>query len=189
MSKTIANIIRGISIPPIVVSIFLLILLASNTTTPKETIILFIFLGFIQLLAYPLSILIKPIKNKGRDAMRNLSFILGLIGYSSGLIYAFTNNIRIELKVLYLTYFISIVILFFINKVIKIRASGHMTSITGPLIGLIYFVGWGALIPCLIFYILVFWSSYYLKRHTIREMILGTLTVIVSFFITLLILL
>lgn len=187
--KYIAKAIRAISIPPIVVSIFVGILLLTKTVSNIEGLFLFIFLGLIQLSAYPLSYLIKPIRLKGREGMRNLAFIVGLIGYSLGLIYALATNASHSLKVIYITYFISIVVLFFINKVLKVRASGHMTSITGPLVGLVYFIGFHALIPCIIFYILVFWSSYYLKRHTVKEMILGTLIVITSFGLTHLILL
>lgn len=187
--KNIAKAIRVISIPPIVVSIFVGILLLTKTVSNIEALFLFIFLGLIQLSAYPLSYLIKPIRLKGREGMRNLSFIIGLIGYSLGLIYALASNASHGLKVIYITYFISIVILFFVNKVLKIRASGHMTSITGPIVGLIYFIGISALIPGIIFYALVFWSSYYLKRHTVKEMILGTLIVISSFGLTHLLLL
>lgn len=186
--KTSAKIIRVFSIPPVVVSIFILILIGTKTVVPMEGLFLFIFLALIQLTAYPISYM-KPFKDKGRDGQRNLAFIIGLIGYSLGLTYAFIANVDYKLKVLYLTYFISIVILFFINKVLKIKASGHMCSITGPLVGLLYFIGLVSLIPCLIFYGLVFFSSLYLKRHTINEMILGTLTVVASFGITLLILL
>ena len=64
-----------------------------------------------------------------------------------------------------------------------------MTSITGPLVALSYFMGPLIILPTLIFYLLVFFSSLYLKRHTIREMIYGTLVVLGSFGLSLLIML
>lgn len=185
----IAKTIRAIFIPPLVVGLLAIILALTKTVSILDATLLFVFLGLIQLLAYPLSYLIKPLREKGREGQRNAAFVVGLVGYTSGLIYAIASNASHNLKVLYITYFISIFILFFINKVLKIRASGHMTSITGPIIGLIYFIGWSVLIPGLIFYALVFWSSYYLKRHTIKEMLLGSLVVLVSFGLTFLILL
>lgn len=190
MLKKLAKLIRGISIPPIVVSILVLILILTNTITNKiDGLLIFIFLGFIPLLAYPLALIIKPIRAKKREGQRNMAFFLSMIGYTAGLIYSLVANIEHSLQVLYLTYFISVIVLIFINKILKIRASGHLTSITGPLVALVYFIGWQALIPCLFFYALVFWSSLYLKRHTKQEMILGTLIVISSFGLTHLLLL
>lgn len=176
-----SKLIRAISIPPLVVTIFIIILRVNSLINNIDALFLFIFLALIQLTAYPLSYLIPKFREGGRETQRNLAFIIGLIGYTGGLVYALTSNINIKLEVLYITYFVSIIILFFINKVLKIRASGHMTSITGPLVGLLYFMGLITLIPSLIFYSLVFFSSLYLKRHTILEMIIGTCVTIGSF--------
>lgn len=176
-----SKLIRAISIPPLVVTIFIIILRVNSLINNIDALFLFIFLALIQLTAYPLSYLIPKFREGGRETQRNLAFIIGLIGYTGGLVYALTSNINIKLEVLYITYFVSIIILFFINKVLKIRASGHMTSITGPLVGLLYFMGLITLIPSLIFYSLVFFSSLYLKRHTILEMIIGSFVTIGSF--------
>lgn len=176
-----SKLIRAISIPPLVATIFIIILRVNSLINNIDALFLFIFLALIQLTAYPLSYLIPKFREGGRETQRNLAFIIGLIGYTGGLVYALTSNINIKLEVLYITYFVSIIILFFINKVLKIRASGHMTSITGPLVGLLYFMGLITLIPSLIFYSLVFFSSLYLKRHTILEMIIGTCVTIGSF--------
>lgn len=189
MWTKLAKLIRAISIPPIVLTIFVVILITTKTVLPLDGLLLFIFLGLIQFLAYPLCYFIKPLRAKGRSAQRTLAFVLGIIGYTAGLVYAITAKVGHNLQVLYLTYFLSIIILAFINKVIKVKASGHMTSITGPIIGSSYFIGLAAIIPGAVFYLLVFWSSFYLKRHTVREMILGTLTVLSAFGLTLLILL
>ena len=176
-----SKLIRAISIPPLVVTIFIIILRVNSLINNIDALFLFIFLALIQLTAYPLSYLIPKFREGGRETQRNLAFIIGLIGYTGGLVYALTSNINIKLEVLYITYFVSIIILFFINKVLKIRASGHMTSITGPLVGLLYFMGLITLIPSLIFYSHVFFSSLYLKRHTILEMIIGSFVTIGSF--------
>lgn len=189
MLKKISKVIRTISIPPIVATITFLILYFNNYIDLLNSILLIIFLALIQLIAYPLSYLIPKYKDQGREGQRTLAFYIGIIGYSFGLAFATISNIPEKLKVVYLTYFLSIIILTFINKVLKIRASGHMTSITGPLVALSYFMGPLIIIPTMIFYLLVFFSSLYLKRHTIREMILGTSVVLVSFGLSLLIML
>ncbi len=175
------KLIRVISIPPIVVSIMILILRINNYLTNLEALLLFIFLGLIQLIAYPISYLIPFFKKQGREGQRTLAFYIGIIGYSIGLIYAICAELPFKLEIIYFTYFNSIIILTFINKVLKVRASGHLTSITGPLVGLTYFMGPLLIIPSAIFYLLVFVSSLKLKRHTVKEMILGTLVVLVSF--------
>ena len=189
MLKKISKAIRVISIPPIVATITFLILYFTNYIDLLNSVLLIVFLALIQLLAYPLSYIIPKYKKQGREGQRTLAFYIGIIGYSFGLGYAIFANIPEKLKVLYLTYFISIIILTFINKVLKIRASGHMTSITGPLVALSYFMSPLIILPTLVFYLLVFLSSLYLKRHTIKEMIYGTLVVLASFGLSLLIML
>lgn len=184
--KRIAKVIRILSIPPIVATITFITLYLTNYITLLDSFMLIIFLSLIQLIAYPISYLIPNFKKQGREGQRSLAFYFGIIGYSLGLLYALITGVTGKLLVLYLTYFISIIILTFINKVLKIRASGHMTSITGPIVALSYFIGPIMIIPLLLFYILVFFSSLYLKRHTIKEIFLGTMTVLISFSLSLL---
>lgn len=178
MKNKLAKTIRAISVPPIVVTIMAVALFLLKTTTLTETLFLFLFLGFIPFLSYPLSFILKK---RSRDEVRKLAFIFSIISYTLGLFYSLFIDLSIELEIIYLTYFLSVLILTFINKVIKVKASGHMTSITGPLLISIYLIGFKSIFITLALYILVFWSSLYLKRHTKREMILGSLTVLISF--------
>lgn len=87
-----------------------------------------------------------------------------------------------------MAYFISIVILTIFNKLFHIRASGHSCSITGPLILLIYFVGTWCIFPSLLIYAAVLWSSIELKRHTVKDLIMGSLACIVAFELSLVLL-
>ena len=59
---------------------------------------------------------------------RKLAFIFSLIGYATALLWAILVHTSKELLMICATYFISVVILTFFNKVLKKRASGHACS-------------------------------------------------------------
>ena len=83
----------------------------------------------------------------------------------------------------FLTYFLSIVILTLLNKVIKVRASGHACGIAGPLTLAVYFLGAHSVVWCAVIFAAVIWSSLVLKRHTFGELVWGGLTAVAAFFI------
>lgn len=138
-----------------------------------------LFLVFIPISAYPLKYLFPSIMEQGRKGERKLAFITSIIGYVLGTILCFIlrgPDIVIEI---FLAYLFSGIVLSFINKVIKFKASGHACGISGPLTLLIYFIGrraiWTAvLLP------LVYWSREQLGRHTNKELIAGTLVGVFS---------
>ncbi|MFB0920082.1 MAG: recombinase family protein [Oscillospiraceae bacterium] len=74
-------------------------------------------------------------------------------------------------------------------KIIMILASGHACSITGPLILMVYFIGWKCVLPCLALFALIIWASLNLKRHTPKELITGSFSAVIAFAISLLIVL
>ena len=187
MNKT-AKIVRVATIPPMTVLGLLLLLYFGRDDVFANMGQLFcaiFFLMIMPILAYPLSYVIPKIKRKGRDGQRNLAFVFCLLGYSLGLGYAFLFNISSYLFIVFLTYFLSVVILTFFNKVIKIKASGHACSIAGPLASVIYFLGIQSIIWCAIIFALVIWSSLTLKRHTLNELVFGSLSSVVAFLISL----
>lgn len=189
MIKNIAKIIRVITIPPIMVLGLLIILYFKKPdvfSSVWQLLWAIVFLMIMPISAYPLSYIIPKIKRKGRDGQRNLSFVLSLFGYSSGLIYALIFHIRTYLFIVFLTYFLSVVILTILNKGIKIKASGHACGIAGPLTLIVYFLGIKNIIWCCIVFALIIWSSLILKRHTLNELIFGSLASVTAFFICLL---
>lgn len=74
-----------------------------------------------------------------------------------------------------MTYFISVVLLTFVNKVLKVKASGHACSITAPCLLIAMFCGWYHIFPCLLIAAASVWASLYLKRHTVKELLFGAL--------------
>lgn len=190
MKERIAKIIRVLSVPPIMVSMFILILAFNKSDifrNPTEIIIMIVLLGFVPALAYVLSSIIPEVKAKGREGQRKLAFITNLLGYSMALLWVIMINVRKELLLICLMYFLSVVLLSICNKGFHFRASGHASSFTGPLILMIYFFGWKVIIPSLIIAALIVWSSIYLKRHTIKELAGGILVNIIAFILSVII--
>lgn len=190
IKERIAKIIRIVSVPPIMVSIFILILAFNKSDifrNPAEIIIMIVLLGFVPALAYVLSGLVPKVKEQGREGQRKLAFVTNLVGYSVALLWAVFTNVGKELLLICLTYFLSVVFLTICNKGFHFRASGHASSFTGPLILLVYFLGWKVIIAVLIIAVLIVWASVYLKRHTIKELVGGILVNIIAFIFSIII--
>ncbi len=179
-----AKIIRALSVPPVMVSVFIFIL-AFHTEdvfrNASEIVIMIVLLGIVPILAYVLSGIIPAVRKQGREGQRKLAFITNLVGYSIALLWAVLTKVDRELLLICLTYFLSVIILTICNKGVGFRASGHASSFTGPLVFLIYFFGWKVVIPSLIIASLIVWSSIFLKRHTAKELAGGIFVNVIAF--------
>lgn len=185
--ERIAKVIRVLSVPPIMVSVFILILPSHKKyifTHVSQIIIMILLLGIISALAYVLSDMIPAIKIKGREGQRKLAFITTLIGYTVSLLWAVITGVNNDLMFICLMYFTLVLLLTICNKGLHFRASGHASSFTGPLILTIYFMGWKVIIPALFITILIVWSSVYLKRHTLKELAGGMIVSVFAFIIS-----
>lgn len=174
-----AKIIRVVTIPPVMVGTLIILLSTLRNdvfASGLESFLTLLFLAIIPVLAYPLSMLIPSIKEKGRDGQRNLAFALSAVGYAGGFVYALLANVSTPLMIIFGTYFLSIIVLSFMNKVIKVRASGHACSIAGP-IGLVcYFLPPVCIVASLCLYVAIFWASVRMGRHTVKEFIWGSVS-------------
>lgn len=183
--ENIAKMIRIVTTPPILITALILILSMSRDDIFQgmgEILMSILLLGMVPVLAYPLQRILPGWKEGGREGQRNLAFVLNLAGYMSALILGYLSGAGKNLKLIDITYFLSVVILTAFNKFIHIRASGHACGVTGPLLLLLYFTGWAALIPCLAMAAAIVWSSLELKRHTIQELAYGAGTCLIAFF-------
>lgn len=150
--ENIAKMIRIVTTPPILITALILILSISRDDIFRgmgEILMSILLLGMVPVLAYPLQRILPGWKEGGREGQRNLAFVLNLAGYMSALILGYLSGAGKNLKLIDITYFLSVVILTAFNKFIHIRASGHACGVTGPLLLLLYFTGWAVLIPCL----------------------------------------
>ena len=188
--ERIAKAIRVLSVPPIMVSVLILILAFCKESIFRnilEIVIMIVLLGFVPVLAYGLQRILPGFKEQGREGQRKLAFITNLVGYSAAFLWALIADVENALLLICLTYFFSVVFLTICNNGLHYRASGHASSFTGPLVLLIYFFGWKVIIPCLVIAALIIWSSIYLKRHTVKEIVGGIVVCLLSFTLSLVI--
>lgn len=181
----IALIVRIISIPP-VLALFMSVSVFFGAGIPAlDLAILIGFLSIVPALAYPLQPVIPGFRGKGRDGQRKLAFIFTGVGYAVGCLCVFLADCHALTKEIFLSYFISCLILTLVNKVTPLHASGHAAGITGALIFPILYAA-DALIPvCIVSYLLILVSSVGLKRHTLKEFLLGSGVCFIGYFIAL----
>ena len=181
---TLAHIIRIISVPPVMVGILLVLLFTLRDdvmTTPAEFAVSLAGLTVLPILAYPVSMVIPAIRRKGREGQRSLAMYLSAVGYVGVFIYGLAARVGVGLMHIYAGYLFSVVIILLGNKVFKVRISGHACSVSGPLVYSGYFLGFGGIIVGAVCWVAILWASLVMKRHTLREFILGTLTCLFSF--------
>lgn len=186
--ERIAKVIRVLSVPPVMVTVLIFILAFNKIGIFRNTleiVISIVLLGFFPILAYALNGILPGFKEQGREGQRKLAFITNLIGYSAAFLWALISDVENALLLICSTYFFSVLFLTICNKVFYYRASGHACSFTGPLVLLIYFLGWKVIIPCLLIAALIIWSSIYLKRHTVKELTGGIVVCLFSFALSL----
>lgn len=179
-----AKTVRVVTVPPVMVAALILILDAEDPTLFRsvwEKLLTLFFLGFVPVLAYPLQPLCPHFKGKGRAGQRALAFVMTGAGYTLALLGAWYARVERGLLFLLLGYFLSFVLLAVCNRFTPVRASGHASSIVGPMLYLVHFAGWRMLPPCLAVAGLVVWSSLSLKRHTVRELLSGAVCSVAAF--------
>lgn len=132
------------------------------------------FLTFVPISAYPLKKIIPKYKNGKRAEERKLAFIMAVVGYVAGLIVVLFFNAPQGTLTIFSSYFLAGVFLTFFNKFLNIKASGHAGGVATPVVLLLHFIGIGAWYSILILPV-VFWARMTQKRHTIKELITGTL--------------
>lgn len=186
MTEKLAKGLRIATIPPVLVTLLLSLLYVSGLgiiNGAHELLLGIIFLALIPASAYPLSNVIPSVRAHGRNGQRRLAFVTSIAGYSLGALYASTADISNEYRTLFITYLVSVVILTFFNKILKIHASGHACGTFGPMLPTVYFLGWQWLFPCAAICAGVIWSSLHLARHTKSELFFGALCSVSAFVI------
>jgi hypothetical protein len=171
-----AKFIRVITVPPVMALMLLIVLYITKAEyfgTTLNLVLAIVFLVVLPVLAYPLQPIIPGFRGKGREGQRNLALWMASLGYICGIMTALFLPVSKYLLIIYLTYLISGVSLVLLNKVFKVRASGHACGVAGPIFSLIYFLG-----PWVLFGILilaaVFWASLLMDRHDKSELLIGT---------------
>ena len=133
------------------------------------------YLGVLPMLAYPLQPVVPHFKKKGRDGQRTLAMIFALVGYVFCLVTCALTKASADMWLICLEYLISGVLIFVFNKVFHIKLSAHGCGSAGPIFLLLYF---GLYAPAAIMAaltVLAYVSSVKMKRHTVPQLIGGSL--------------
>lgn len=184
MKEKIAKIIRILTIPPMLTLIMLLALRHSygeNFASTQMFYLAIITLVMIPMLAYPLSFMKKSDPKITRERQRQLAFVMNLIGYFLAFIFGIIMKCSQMFLSIIVSYFFGVVLLTFLNKVCKTRASGHACSCVLPYMYLCYWLKSSIIFICILCYAIEFWASIELKRHTVSEFLQGTIVAILAF--------
>ena len=184
LSLKVAHVIRVVCVPPVMVGILLVLLFALRDdvfATPLEMAVSLLGLTVLPILAYPVSAMVPAIRKKGREGQRSLAMYFSTVGYVGVFVYGLVAGVGTGLMHIYTGYLLSVIIILIGNKVFKVRISGHACSVSGPTVYSAYFLGiWGIIVGVLCWGAIL-WASLVMKRHTLKEFILGTLTCLLSF--------
>jgi len=181
--KKFAKIIRGITVPPVIVAaLFTLLYFCRDGVIPTLPDYLFslFFLAVVPVLAYPLQEMVPALRPGGQRMKRKLAFILSIMGYVAAFVVSLLRGAVPNLIYIDAVYLCSVVVLTLLNVCTPWHASGHACSIVGPIALLACFMGWWAILCGAAVIALSFWSSVYLGRHTVREYLLGALSPLLS---------
>jgi uncharacterized membrane protein YhaH (DUF805 family) len=178
----VSKIIRVFTVAPVMALVMLLVIEFSSPAifgNKINLIMSILFLTVFPLLAYPLQPFIKRFKDKGREGQRTLAMIFAVAGYILGLLSAIILHAPHGVLVIYLGYLLSGILVVVCNKLFDFRASGHACGVAGPFAILLFFGQqsgfWG--IPVLA---AAWWASIKMKRHTISQLIGGTVIPILA---------
>lgn len=183
MKEKTAKIIRIITIPPIEAMVMLLILYRLKQEefgNLGNLLMAVLFLTVIPICSYPIASR-KRGEQDMRNNQRNMAFIFNFLSYLAAMLIGYCVGCTRMLQWILNGYFLAVLILTIVNKVFKIRASGHACSCTFPYLILSYYFGGYVTVICLILYLAEFWASVELKRHTTKEFLGGTIVAWIIF--------
>ncbi len=165
-------VVTRIATAPMVMSVLLMsVMLVFGKTDLKNYLVSLACLVAAPISAYLLTAFVPPLKRRGRSFERNLATLFSVAGYVVGFVLSFFIG-GAEEKAVYLTYLISGVAIGVCTLAFHFKASGHSAGIAGPLAMLSFLVSpW---FTCLVaVWILAFFASISLKRHTVAEFAAG----------------
>ena len=135
-----------------------------------------VFLTALPISAYILKSIIPSIRVQGRRGERKLAFIMSVVSYVVGTLFCLVRKAPRAVSRLFLSYMASGALLAFVNAALKFRASGHACGFAGPLTYLARFVGPMLVLVCAAFVLpIVYWARLRAGRHSLRELVSGTI--------------
>ena len=170
--------IRKVTIAPIMAAFMLTVVMLFAPEVFQSTftfILSLIFLVLLPILAYPMQKYIPAYTNKGREGQRSLAMIFAVAGYILGIMAGLLLHAPKETMIIYLEYLLSGILVVIFNKCFHIKISGHACGIFAPIGLFIYFkLYFCAIIGCFIA-VFVYIASLKTKRHTLGQLIGGSI--------------
>ena len=171
------KIIRKITVPPVFAAVLLITVYIAETSffgSIWQLVGALFFLSILPTLAYPMQGCFPKYRDRGREGQRSLAMIFSFVGYLLGTAAAFAFSAPAELKIIYLEYLLCGIGMLLLNKVFKIKASGHACGIVGPVIMLFYFRMYIPAALGILLILPVYISSVRTKQHTVSQLIVGS---------------
>lgn len=142
-------------------------------------------LVILPLLAYPIQWFFLETADP-RQTQRSLAIIFSVGGYIIGLVLSLIFKAPSIQKIMFMTYLVSGTLIAIFSFGLKIKASGHMCGLAGPIALMVYVFGYYYLflVGLLIF---VIWSSLKLRRHSLTELLIGSIIPIIALLISIII--
>ena len=170
--------IRKLTVPPVFAALMLIITYVAHPEyygSFWHFAAGIVFLAVLPVLAYPLQKYIPKFRSKGREGQRTIAMLFSAAGYFLGTGISFLYNSPIQLKIIYLEYLLCGILILLFNKLLRLRASGHACGIVGPVLLLAYLKLYIPAIIGTVLIIPVFVSSVKTKRHTVFQLIAGSI--------------
>lgn len=174
--------IRKITVAPILATVMLIavMLLLPDVFQSTFTFVLcLLFLSLLPLLAYPLQKYIPAYRDKGREGQRSLAMIFAVAGYILGMIAGLLTHAPKETLIIYLVYLLSGMSIFLFNKCFHRKISGHACGVFAPIGLFLYFRLYACAAVGCILAVFVYIASLQTKRHTLPQLIGGSLVPVV----------
>lgn len=176
MNADASIVIRKCTLAPIVAALLLIFFYA---TCPEIfgsfASLLWQLLTLFPLLAYPLQPVFPFFRKKGREGQRYLAILFAFLGYSLDVIVTLLTHASKELCLISWTYFLSGVLILILNRICKIRASGHAAGVSIAICLPAALNRPEVLLVSVPMLFLVAWASVAAKRHTVQQFIIGAL--------------
>ena len=189
VADRVASFVRIVTVPPLMVAVILTVLYAVRGAlfaSLSHLVFSVLFLAVVPGLAYPLSYLIPAIRRKGRSGQRSLAMYLSAVGYLSVVLYGILAQCTEGLRIIHLTYLLSVLLLLVLNKLLHVRASGHACSVSGPILLLCIYVGAVGVAVGILLWMLILWASVRMRHHTPREYLIGSTVPILAYVLSVL---
>lgn len=186
MKQKLCMIIRYITVPPMIASAFLLTVQLTRPEVFGEIYRFFcclVFIGLFPLLAYPLQRFFPHFRDKGRLGQRSLAILFSVAGYLLACLCACLTDAPVGMWFVIFSYMASGLCIAVSNAVFHFKISGHACGVVGPAaigfcFGMYIYAAIGAVLTVLVFY-----ASRMTGRHTVWQLIGGSIAPIIIVFL------